>query len=429
MSSHLFRNIRLLNPAQGLDRRGDLLIIDGVIRSIDGEVDPPEGTDIRDATEWVAAPGLFDMHVHLREPGGTHKETIASGCAAAANGGFTGVMCMPNTTPAIDSPEVIHSILWKSRDLPVDVIPSAAITKGRAGEVLAPIGALYEAGARVFTDDGSSVGSADIMRRAFEYASMFPAAVISEHCEDHVMTGNFGVHEGTVSTRMGLPGYPAVAEDIVIARDIMIAHYCGDRPFHVSHMSTAGGVELVREARRRGQRRITCEVTPHHFVLTDEAVMKHGVDAKMNPPLRSQEHVDALIEGLRDGTIDAIATDHAPHALSEKEVEFLAAPNGIIGLETAFGLASTFLLHRGVVGLERLIELMSINPRRIMSLEIPQIAVGQKANLSILAPNEEWTVDVASFKSRSANMPYGGWKLKGRPVAIANRGAVVWSIL
>jgi dihydroorotase len=428
MTALVLRNVRMVNPAQALDERGDLVIVDGVIRSVDGS-DVPEGADVRDGSAWVVTPGLFDMHVHLREPGGTHKETIASGCAAAANGGFTGVCCMPNTTPAIDSPEVIHSILWKSRELPVEVVPSGAITKGRQGAELAPIGGLYDAGVRIFTDDGDCVSSAEVMRRAFEWASMFEGAVLSQHCEDHAMTRGFGMHEGAVSTRMGLPGYPEIAEELIIARDVMIAGYCGDRPYHVSHMSTRGGVDIVRNAKKSGRTNITCEVTPHHFVLTDEAVERYGTHAKMNPPLRSREHVEAILEGFRDGTIDVIATDHAPHARSEKDVEFLAAPNGIVGLETALGLSYTYLVEPGVIPLSRLVEVMAINPRRVLSLPVPEIAPGAPANLTIFAPEEEWTVSVERFETASLNTPFDGWTLRGRPIGIVNRGAVVWSRL
>jgi dihydroorotase len=425
--SFVFRNIRLLDPSRGLDRRGDLVVVEGTIRSLDGEA--PDGAESFDASTWVVTPGLFDMHVHLREPGGGHKETIASGCAAAANGGFTGVCCMPNTTPAIDSVEVIEAINWRSRDLPVEVVPSAAITKGRAGAELAPIGSLYDAGARIFTDDGDCVGSSEVMRRAFEWASMFDGAVLSQHCEDHAMTKGFGMHEGVVSTRLGLPGYPEIAEELIIARDVMIAGFCGDRPYHVSHMSTKGGVEIVRNAKANGRTNITCEVTPHHFVLTDEAVVEHGTNAKMNPPLRSREHLDAILDGFRDGTIDVIATDHAPHALNEKDVEFLAAPNGIVGLETSLGLSYTYLVDAGVISLARLIEVMAINPRRILSLPVPAIAAGEQANLTVFAPEEEWTVDTSRFRTMSLNTPFNGWRLKGRPIGILSRGRFVRSTL
>lgn len=429
MAHLLLRNIRLVNPAQQLDRRADLLLSDGMIAGIGENLDAPEGTDVRDGSSWIAAPGFYDMHVHLREPGAPHKETIETGCASAANGGFTGVSCMPNTQPALDSVEVVHSILWKSQGLPVDVHPVGAITVGRKGERLAPMGEMYEAGVRLFSDDGDCVESPEVMRRAFEYASAFEGATLSQHCEEHTMTRNFAMNEGAVSTRLGLPGYPDVAEELIISRDIMLAGFCGNRPYHVSHMSTKGGVEFVRRAKAQGQTGITCEVAPHHFALTDEAVEKYGTNAKMNPPLRHEEHRLALIEGFRDGTIDVIATDHAPHALAEKDVEFPAAPNGIIGLETSIGMSCTWLLKEGVISLDRLIELMSINPRKILSLPVPTIEEGEAANLTIFAPDEEWTVDTATFKTKSLNTPCDGWTLTGKPVAAINKGVVTWSTL
>ena len=425
----LLKNIRLVHPAQNLDRTADLLLADGVIQAIGDNFAEPAGADVRDASGWVAAPGFYDMHVHLREPGATHKETIATGCASAANGGFTGVCAMPNTTPAIDSIEVVHSILYRAQGLAVDVLPSAATTKGRKGEELAPMGALYEAGVRLFTDDGDCVRSPEVMRRAFEYATMFEGAVLSQHCEEHSMTRGFAMNEGVTATKLGMPGYPDVAEDLIISRDIMLSEFCGGRPYHVSHMSTRGGVGLVRAAKARGAAGITCEVTPHHFILTDEAVERYGTNAKMNPPLRTQADVDAILEGFADGTIDVIATDHAPHALAEKEVEFQSAPNGIIGLETSIGLSCTYLLHAGVITLGRLVELMAINPRRILSQPVPAIAEGERANLTIFAPDAEWTVDKSKFQTMSWNTPFDGWALKGKPIAIANNGAIVWSTL
>ena len=429
MASILLNNIRLLNPEQSLDRRADLLITDGTITSIGENLEVAEGTETRDGSSWVAAPGFYDMHVHLREPGATHKETIASGCASAANGGFTGVACMPNTTPGIDSAEVVHSILWKSQELPVDVNVVGATTVGRKGEQLAPMGELHEAGVRMFSDDGDCVRSPEMMRRAFEYASQFEGAVLSQHCEEHTMTVGFAMNEGEVSTRLGMPGYPHVAEELIIERDIRLARFCGNRPYHVSHMSTAGGVDSVRQAKAKGENNITCEVAPHHFVLTDEAIEKYWVNAKMNPPLRTEEHRQALLEGFRDGTIDVIATDHAPHALSEKEVEFPNAPNGIIGLETSIGLSYTWLVDGGVISLERMIELMAINPRNILSLPVPAIEEGAEANLTIFAPEESWTVDTANFLTKSLNTPFNGWELKGKPIGIVNKGEVVWSSL
>lgn len=424
----LFRSIRLLDPTLDLDRHADLLITDGRIVAIDRDLTAERGVDVIDARGWVASPGFYDMHVHLREPGATNKETLASGAASAANGGFTGVACMPNTTPAIDAPEVVHSILWKSSGLPVDVHPVGAITLGRKGEQLAPIGGLYDAGVRLFSDDGDCVRSPEMMRRAFEYASQFDGAVLSQHCEEHTMTVGFAMNEGEVATRLGMAGYPDIAEELIIERDIRIAAFCGSRPYHVSHMSTGGGVESVRQAKRRGEA-ITCEVAPHHFVLTDDAVEQYWTNAKMNPPLRTAEHVEALIEGFRDGTIDVIATDHAPHTRAEKEVEFPNAPNGIIGLETSIGLSYTYLVKTGVISLHRLVELMAINPRRILSLPVPTLSVGEEANITLFAPEEQWTVDAERFLTLSRNTPFDGWELYGRPIGIVHKGAFVRSVL
>ncbi len=428
MPADLFRSIRLFNPHQDLDRTADLLVVDGAIARIGEALDAADAIE-HDARGWVAAPGFFDMHVHLREPGATHKETIATGCAAAANGGFTGVCCMPNTRPALDESTVVDSIAMRSRDLPVFVMSSGAITVGRAGEQLAPMAGLYDSGVRIFTDDGDCVSSAEVMRRAFEYASMFDGAVMSQHCEEHTMTHGFAMNEGTESARLGISGYPSVAEELIIARDIMLSTFCGNRPYHVSHMSTGGGVDLVRRAKASGRTNVTCEVTPHHFVLTEEAVETYGTLAKMNPPLRTKQDLEAIHEGLRDGTVDVIATDHAPHTLAEKDVEFEAAPNGIIGLETSIGLSYTYLVERGVISLGRMVELMSINPRRILSLEIPTIEEGATADLTMFAPEEEWTVDTSKFLTRSLNTPFDGWTLRGRPKAIVNRGQLVMSRL
>ena len=425
----LLRSVRILHPGEGIDRTADMLIRDGAIAEIGESLDAREGIEEKNGAGWVVAPGFYDMHVHLREPGGTHKETIETGTASAANGGFTGVACMPNTNPAIDHAEVVHSIRMKSEPRAVDVDVVGAITVGRKGEQLAPIGELYEAGVRLFSDDGDCVRSPEVMRRAFEYASAFDGAVLSQHCEEHAMTVGFVMHEGEVSTRLGVPGYPDVAEELIIERDIRLAAYTGGRPYHVSHMSTAGGVDSVRRAKQRGQGSITCEVAPHHFVLTDEAVAEYGTMAKMNPPLRPESHRQALIEGLRDGTVDVIATDHAPHSPEEKDVELPSAPNGILGLETSIGLSYTELVAKGVITLERLIELISLNPRRILSISQPSFAVGSPANMTIIAPEETWTVDRDRFLSKSRNTPFHGWELRCRPVGIINRGRIVWSTL
>lgn len=418
----LFRSIRLVHPAEGVDRVADVLLEGGKIARIESSIEFTEeerqGTREIDATGWVAAPGFYDMHVHLREPGGTHKETIASGCASAANGGFTGVACMPNTTPAIDHREVVDSIITRSRNLPVRVDVVGAITVERKGQQLAPIGELYEAGVRLFSDDGDCLRSPEMMRRAFEYASTFDGAVLSQHCEEHDLTEGFVMNEGPVATRLGVPGYPTVAEELIIERDIRLSEYTGNRPYHVSHMSTAGGVDSVRRAKASGRTNVTCEVAPHHFVLTDEAVAAHGTLAKMNPPLRDESHRMALIEGLRDGTVDVIATDHAPHTADEKNVVIDQAPNGIVGLETSIGLSYRELVSTGVIDLARLIELMSLNPRSILSIEHPSFAIGADVEMTIIAPEGEWIVDPEEFLSNCTNMPFAGERLPCRPVGV-----------
>ena len=367
------------------------------------------------------------MHVHLREPGFEHKETILTGCSAAAAGGFTAVCCMPNTNPPIDDESVVRFIQNKAKialNGLVDVYPAAAVTRGRKGEHLAPIAELAEAGAVAFTDDGDPVHDAELMRRALEYAAMFKRPVI-QHAQDLPLTKGGVMNEGLTSTELGLAGMPAIAEDVMVARDITLAEYAGGQ-YHVAHLSTAGAVALVRRAKDRGLA-VTCEVTPHHFTLTDDAVRSYDTNTKMNPPLRTPGDVEAVREGLRDGTIDVIASDHAPHSYDEKEVEFQAAPFGIVGLETAVGLSITNLVRTGVLTLYQLVEKLSVNPRRILHLPEIRLAEGERANLTILDPVAEWTVDPAAFKSKSKNTPFGGVRLHGRPLGIVNNAQVRWS--
>ncbi len=423
-----FKNIRIISPLQNIDNHYNLLLNNGIIDYL-GSDEPllPESTEIIDGTNLVACPGMFDMHVHLREPGQEYKETIATGTLAAANGGFTGVVCMPNTTPAVDSVPVLEYINSRASGNLVDVYPCATITKSREGKELAPLLSLIEAGAVMFSDDGSCLESAEMMRRAFDYTAEHDA-LLTQHCEEHTMTRNFAMNEGTVSAELGLKGYPTVAEDVIIARDILLAEYCGNRRYHAAHISTKGAVRLVREAKARGIR-VSCEVTPHHFVLTDEAVRGYNTNAKMNPPLRSNEHVEAIIEGLQDGTIDCIATDHAPHAIHEKECEFAQAANGITGLETALGLGLTYLVHKGKLTLSQLIEKMSVNPRKVLHLPQVTIAAGEQANLSIFDPTESWMVDMIHSCSKSHNSPFHGVELTGKPKFAVNNGQVFRSRL
>ncbi len=417
----LFQRAHIVDPVTGLDTIADLLVTDGVITAIGG-VTPGSDAHVVDMHGRLLLPGFCDMHVHLREPGQEYKETIASGAAAAAAGGFTAIACMPNTTPAIDTPEVVASVLAKARDLVVDVHPIAAITRKREGRELSPMAELVEAGAVAFSDDGSPVADAGLMRIAMEYAGMFNVPVI-QHAEESSLAGRGVMHEGFHSTLFGLPGIPSIAEETMISRDVAIAEYVKTR-YHVAHISTAGSAAIVRAAKRAGLP-VTCEVTPHHFTLTDAFVGSYDTNTKMNPPLRSADDVQAMKEALRDGTIDAIATDHAPHATFEKEVEFVDAPFGIIGLETAVGLAMTELVVPGWLTIEGLVRVMSTNPRRILALPEIRIEVGQPANLTLIDPETTWTVDAGRMKSLSRNTPFHGTVLQGRPMGILNTGTLL----
>jgi len=415
----LFKNIRIISPEQGIDSNFNLLLKEGIISELTtSSIITDSDTREIDATGMVAAPGLFDMHVHFRQPGQEHKETIQSGTDAAANGGFTGVVCMPNTEPAIDDVTVVDYIKSKSNGLLTDVYISAAITKGRKGEHIAPMLELIEAGVLFFTDDGSAVSRADVMKLAFEYAAPNDF-LLSQHCEEHSLTKNFAMNDGPLAYKLGLKGYPHIAEEMIVARDLMLAEYTGNRRYHPQHISTRGTVDLIREAKRKGLR-VTSEAAPHHFVLTDNNLSSYDSNFKMNPPLRTQLDVDSIIEGLKDGTIDCIATDHAPHSLHEKHVEIENAPNGIIGLETSLGLSLTYLYHKGHLTLGQIIEKMSCNPRRILGLPKINIEVGNIANLTIFNPDLEWTVNKMRFKSKSHNTPFDNYALKGKPLFAFN---------
>jgi dihydroorotase len=416
----LLKNGQIIDPATKTDTVADIRIVDGIIEKIGANLSPGKNMDVHDLNRKIIVPGFIDLHVHLREPGFEHKETIETGCRSAAAGGFTAICCMPNTNPPIDESSVVRFVKEKARQVDggiVDVFPIAAITRGRGGKDLSPMLELAAAGAVAFTDDGSPVESAEIMRRALEYASMTGKPII-QHAEDLSLTRGGAMNEGIVSTSLGMPPMPRVAEDVMIARDLKLVEYVRTR-YHVAHMSTAGGIDLIREAKRK-QLPVTCEVTPHHFSLTDEAVRSFDTNTKMNPPLRTQEDVEAIKEGLRDGTIDAIATDHAPHSYDEKQVEFMYAPFGIVGLETAVALCFTKLIHGKVISIAQLIEKFSTNPRRIVCLPEIRIAEGETANLTLIDPEVEWTVDIQRFKSKSKNSPFDGWKLRGKAEGIVN---------
>ncbi len=423
----ILANARLIDPVSGRDETLDIRIVDGRIESLKSGIIATASAQVVDLKGKIIAPGFLDMHVHLREPGFEHKETILTGCTAAAAGGFTGVACMPNTNPAIDDESVIRFIQEKARAALnglVDVYPVAAVTVGRKGEHMAPLAELASAGAVAFTDDGDPVYDGEIMRRALEYAKMFNKPII-QHAQDLPLTKGGVMNEGFNSTSLGLAGMPATAEDIMVARDIQLARYT-DAQYHVAHMSTSGCVELVRAAKTNGLK-VTCEVTPHHFTLTDDAVRSYDTNTKMNPPLRTRDDVEAMKQGLKDGTIDVIATDHAPHSYDEKQVEFQAAPFGIVGLETAIGLSITELVQNKILSLYQLIEKLSTNPRRILHLPTIKIQEGESANLTLFDPSIEWVVDAQKLRSKSKNTPFEGYRLRGRSVAIVNNGQVFWS--
>ncbi len=410
------KGARLIDPAVELDQVADIIIKNGIIEEI-GTIPVSFSGTVVEAEGWIVIPGLFDMHVHLREPGYEYKETVQSGGSAAAVGGFTGVACMPNTNPAIDNPGIVQFVQDQAVGLPVEVHPIPAVTRGRSGESLVDFGELAQAGATAFSDDGDPIDSAELMRRAMEYCKMLDAVII-EHCEESTLSGKGVMDEGEMSTRLGLPGWPSIAEEIALERAIRLAEFVGAR-FHAAHISTAASVELIRQAKARGVQ-ITAEVCTHHLTLDSTMLDGYDSDLKVNPPLRTTDDIEALIEALADGTIEAIATDHAPHARHEKEVEFIYAPFGMLGLETAVGVVMTKLIEAGRLTLNRMIEAMSAAPRKILNLPKVTISEGQIANLSLIDPNETWTVDRAKMVSKSDNTPYHGWDLTGRARGVVN---------
>lgn len=410
MQSLFIKNGRLIDPANGQDRITNILVENGHVTAFDIQ---SRGEDrVIDASGKLVVPGLIDPHVHLREPGFEEDETIASGTAAAIAGGFTSIACMPNTNPPVDSRASVEFILHQAQRADnCNVYPVACISKGRAGEELSEMGQLTEAGAVAFSDDGSPVSNAELMRRAFEYSLMFDKAIMN-HPEDKTLTAGRVMHEGLVSVELGLAGIPAAAEEIMIARDITLAELTGGR-IHEQHVSSKGSVDLIRRAKLRGVK-VTAEVTPHHISLTDESLRTFDSCFKMNPPLRTQEDVDACIAGMKDGTLDIIGTDHAPHSPEKKMVELDRAPFGVVGLETALGVLVTKLIVPGYLTWNELIEKMTINPARMLGIAKGSLEVGADADITIIDPAAQWTVDSAQFLSKSRNTPYNGWTLTGR---------------
>jgi len=420
---------RVVDPANGVDAVLDVWVEDGRIAAL-GPQRPTRGAPppdrVLDARGKVVCPGFVDLHVHLREPGREDMETIATGTRAAARGGFTSICAMPNTNPVNDNQSVTEFVLDRAKkEGAVNVFPVGAITKGQKGEELAEIGELVGAGCVAISDDGKPVMNAEIMRRALEYASLFEIPVI-QHAEDSNMVGTGSMHEGFVSTELGIRGIAAASEAIIVARDLILAELTGSH-YHVAHVSTAEAIRMIREAKTKGLP-VTCEVTPHHFTLTDEAVRSFSTNTKMAPPLRSTRHVEALKAGLSDGTIDAIATDHAPHTIQEKEVEFDYAANGVVGLETAFACGVMVLVEGEVLTLNQLIAHLTCDPARIFHLPKGTLSVGADADVTIVDPTREWVVNVRKFASKSRNSPFEGWKLRGEVLATIVGGKVVWEL-
>ena len=434
MSTLLIRGGRVVDPAQGIDRVDDVLVRDGVVVSVGGQSDwgdrggQPLGRadETIDAAGLVVVPGLIDMHVHLREPGREEDETIETGTQAAIAGGFTSVACIPNTEPPIDTQAAVEFIHQKAaRADTCNVFVVACVSRGREGKELAEIGRLVEAGAVAFSDDGAPVYDAELMRRALEYCRMFDRPILA-HEEVLELSRGGVMHEGLVSLALGLGGMPAAAEEVMIGRDIALSEATGGR-LHVMHVSTAGSVALIREAKRRGAR-VTAEPCPHHFTLTDESLRGFDSNYKMSPPLRTAADVEAIVAGIVDGTIDCIATDHAPHAREKKMLEIDRAPFGILGLETAVGLTVTRLVATGRIGWPRLVEAMSTLPARVLGLNRGTLRPGAVADITLIDPNLSWRVDVAKSRSKSVNSPFHGWTLQGRAVATIVGGRVKYRL-
>lgn len=416
---------RVVDPSLGIDGSYEVLVVDGHVASVAEKVKGTRGAQVLDATGMVVTPGWIDMHVHLREPGQEYKETVRTGTLAAAAGGFTSVACMPNTAPPIDNRSVTEHIMSEARQSGfARVYPIGAVSKGQKGDELAEIGDMVGAGAVAISDDGYPVKNAELMRRALLYAQHYDIPVI-QHAQDMDLTAGGVMHEGEWSTRLGLPGIPGSAEDVMVARDVILTEDTGGR-YHVAHLSTARSLDMVRQAKSRGLP-VTCEVTPHHLMLTDEAVATSGFSThtKMNPPLRSTKDRDALLNGLADGAVDAIASDHAPHHADEKDVQFSLAPFGIVGLETNLGLCYDRLVRPGIISLSRLVELFATNPARILNLPGGTLAEGSPGDLTLFHPGRTVTVRSARFRSKARNTPFEGWKLRGRPMLTVVGGRVM----
>jgi dihydroorotase len=421
----LLRGGRIVDPSQNMDVVGDVLLRDGKVEACGASIGTPDGAEVIHCAGLVVSPGMIDVHVHMREPGREDVETIKSGAHAAAAGGFTAVCAMPNTRPTTDNQATVGFVKRQGDAAGfARVYPYGAISVGSKGETLAEMGEMVGAGAVAFSDDGYPVQSAQLMRTALEYARTFGVPV-AEHCEDMTLAHGGSMNEGAVSARLGLKGIPDEAEEIYVIRDILLAKRTGGH-IHMCHMSTKGSVELIRWGKERGIN-VTAEVCSHHISLTEDRIGQYDTNAKMNPPLRTQEDIDALQEGLADGTIDLLVTDHAPHHYDEKEREFADAPNGIVGLETALGVNCTWLLHRGVLSLSALVDSMACKPAKVFGLPGGTLRVGSIGDVSVFDPERVWTVDPKRFKSKGRNTPYGGVELRGQARLTVVGGRVVYS--
>ncbi len=420
----LIKNGRVIDPSQNLDKVADVYVEEGKIKEISKKIKVNKKVKTIDASNKIVAPGFVDIHVHLREPGYEYKETIKSGCQAAAAGGFTSIVCMPNSNPINDNASVTEYILLKARtEGIVNVFPIGAITKDEKGLALADIGEMYKAGCVGISDDGMPVTDSDLMRRAMEYVKPFGIPVIT-HAEDRYLSSDGVMNEGIVSTKLGLKGIPSASEEVMISRDIILSEITGTH-LHICHVSTEGSVRLIREAKKRGIN-VTAEATPHHFTLTDEAVFDYDTNAKMNPPLRTKKDVESIIEGLRDGTLDVIATDHAPHSQDEKNVEFDLAPFGIVGLETALSI-SLKLVDNGILTLSELIGKLTYLPSEIVNIDRGTLKDNAPADIVVFDLNEEYKVNPYLFKSKGKNTPFDGWELKGVIYNTVVSGDIVYS--
>ena len=418
----LIRGGRVIDPANGIDERLDICIENGMIAQLGKDLAVP-GAQIIDATELAVAPGLVDLHVHLREPGFEAKETVATGCAAAAKGGVTTLVAMPNTRPVTDCPEIVRLVGDKAARTGVNVLPAGAVTVGQKGQALTDFAALKAAGVPALTDDGVPIQNPALLRLAMREAKKQGLPLL-DHCEDKDMVQNYAVNEGKVSAQLGLPGRPAIAEELQIMRDAMLAEETGAH-VHICHISTGRGVDIVRRAKARGVR-ITCETCPQYFTLTEDEVLRQGALARVNPPLRTQADVEAIRAGLVDGTIDAIATDHAPHTVEEKSKPLPDAPSGLVGLETSLALALTGLHHSGLLSLSRVLELMSASPAALLGLDKGTLGVGRVADLVLFDPDKEWTVDKNSFVSKGRNTPFHGRTVRGKVKYTVSRGKIIY---